>query len=351
MTGKTLTQSDTQTALPPSHHVLPCHRDAATAPEKGFVADVIAGLSKTPKRVSSQHLYDERGSALFDEICQLPEYYLTRSEQAIMRANMREIAREIGPQALLVELGSGNSRKTRLLLNYLKNPQAYLPIDISENHLLATSQRLRQEYPALEVEPIVSDFTRKVDIPPRFAGQRICVYFPGSTIGNFSYDEAISLLQLIADCCGNDGGLLIGFDLQKDKSVLEAAYNDSEGVTAAFSLNLLHRLNQEANATFDVDQFRHVAFYNPRMERIEIYLESKQDQIVRVGDTVIPFAQRERIHTEYSHKYTIGGFSAMAVEAGLIPKNVWVDDRAYFAVMYLEPRGDSPLSDAFSDRL
>lgn len=298
---------------------------------------MLATLAETPKRLNSRHLYDEHGSALFDQICELPEYYLTRTEQSIMQSNIGEIVRQIGPGALLVELGSGSSLKTRLLLDHLEDPLAYLPIDISSEHVLATAQRLHDEYPLLKIEPIVDDFTRRLAIPPRFAGERVCVYFPGSTIGNFPPHEAIRLLRIIADRCGNQGGLLVGFDLQKDCVVLEAAYNDSQGITAAFTLNLLHRLNREAGATFEVDHFRHVAFYNRLAERIEIYLESDREQVVRVADVVLSLSKGERIQTEYSHKYTVAGFAAMAAQAGLTQAQVWVDERNFFAVMYLEP--------------
>lgn len=302
-----------------------------------FVADVVAGLSQSPKRLDSKYLYDERGSALFDRICTLKEYYPTRTELAIMRGGAAEMAQAIGPSAVIVELGSGSSRKTRLLLDHLQQPRAYLPMDISQSHIQATAQRLREEYPGLPIEPLVGDFNETIEIPHRFIGSPICVYFPGSTIGNLTSREAIRLLGMIHDRCGEDGGLLIGFDLQKDVATLETAYNDCQGVTAAFSLNLLQRINREASADFRIADFRHVAIYNPQAARIEISLESLRDQVVRVDDIPISFSQGERILTEYSHKYTLASFTSMAAQAGLLPKKTWLDDQHHFAVMYLEP--------------
>ncbi|TWT51655.1 L-histidine N(alpha)-methyltransferase [Allorhodopirellula solitaria] len=334
--------SNLKATSPPTCRIPPGPINAAVEPKvNGFAREVVKGLLESPKRIDSKHLYDERGSKLFDKICQLPEYYLTRTEQEIMQANVADIVREVGPNALLVELGSGSSQKTRLLLDRLEAPRAYVPIDISAEHLRATARRLRAKYPALEVKPIVGDFTHQIEMPAGFADTSVCIYFPGSTIGNLPRDDAKKLLRIIADRCGQDGGLLIGFDLHKSKSVLEAAYNDSQGVTAAFSINLLRRLNREANANFDIQRFRHVAFYNPSMSRIEIYLESIQDQVVRVGGGDISFARHERILTEYSHKYTLAGFSEMAEESGLTPTSVWLDQRNYFAVMYLEARDGS----------
>lgn len=311
-------------------------RGNPTPQDQKFLADAIEGLSKSSKRVSSKYLYDERGSALFDQICKLPEYYPTRTELSIMKANVMQIVREIGPHANVIELGSGSSLKTRLLLDHLDQPRTYLPIDVSEKHVLATVKQLRDKYPDIEIVPIVDDFCVTLNHSGRFSEDGVCVYFPGSTIGNFTANEALGLLRRIGDWCGNSGGLLIGFDLQKKVSVLEAAYNDADGITAEFSLNLLHRINRELSANFDVDQFGHVAFYNSSAERIEIFLESKCDQIVRIGTVEIPFDEGERIHTEYSYKYTVAGFREMAAKAGLAMRHVWLDDQKYFAVMYLE---------------
>lgn len=301
-----------------------------------FISSVIDGLSQSPKGLSCKYLYDERGSALFDEICGLREYYPAPTEQSILRKNVTEIAGMIGSQAVIVELGSGSSVKTQLLLDHLDRPRAYLPVDISHDHVLATAERLRRDYPGIDIKPIVDDFCVALDDSERFSGERVCVYFPGSTIGNFERETALRLLRKIAHWCGDQGGLLIGFDLQKNVAVIEAAYNDAKGVTAEFSLNLLHRMNREASANFDVDQFQHVAFYNPDAQRMEIYIESKRDQHVRVNDTVVSFSAGERIHIESSHKYTVTGFAAMAGRAGLAMRHVWVDERKYFAVMYLE---------------
>ncbi len=335
---KIVPQPYLQSAWPVTDHLATRlnDRDDEKARDEGFVADVISGLSGRRKHLESKHLYDERGSALFDQICQLPEYYPARTEQAIMRTNAEEIVREIGPNATLVELGSGSSRKTKILLDHLESPSAYVPIDISQDHVLATAMRLRGEYPAIKIEPIVEDFCETLRHSDRFTGERVCVYFPGSTIGNFGRTAATRLLRRIGDWCGEEGGLLIGFDLQKDVSILEAAYNDAQGITAAFSLNLLDRMNREASANFDVEQFQHVGLYDESAERIEIYIESLRDQFVQIGDHSVFFASGERIHTEYSHKYTVAGFTAMAEQSGLARKHVWMDDREYFAVMYLE---------------
>lgn len=333
-----MSQTKLQTAWDSAYHLDVDRSDGFTpqGQDDSFIADALVGLSQTPKRLDCKYLYDDRGSALFDRICELPEYYPTRSELAIMQAYAQDICRTVGPGALVVELGSGSSLKTRLLLKHLQQPRGYLPVDISESHVLAAAQQLQKEFPDLGIEPIVGDFNLAVEIPERFSGSRTCVYFPGSTVGNLLPHQATSLLRKIRMLCGKLGGLLIGFDLQKEVSVLEAAYNDSQGITAEFNLNMLHRLNREASASFELDHFRHVAMYNSSAARIEISIESLIDHIVYVGSVPIAFAAGERILTEYSHKYTIDGFAKLAAEAGLTPTSVWTDAREYFAVMYLE---------------
>ena len=300
-----------------------------------FLEDVLAGLRASPKRLPSKYLYDERGSQLFERICELEEYYPTRVELGIMRRSAREMADAIGSRARLVEYGSGASVKTRLLLDALHEPAAYVPVDISGDHLQQVADRLAAAHPEIEVLPVCADFTRPFDVPvPGGAFSRTAVYFPGSTIGNFSHAQAESLLAQIARQCQAGGGLLIGIDLQKDVSTIEAAYNDREGVTAEFNLNLLARINRELDADFDLDGFTHLAPYDQQANRIEMHLVSQRDQTVRVADEPIQFRRGESICTEHSHKYTIEGFAEMAARAGLALEKVWTDASRYFAVLY-----------------
>ena len=301
-----------------------------------FRDDVLDGLNADQKFLPSKYLYDERGSRLFDRICELDEYYPTRTETQITIDNADSIGECIGSNAVIVEYGSGSSTKTRVLLDHLEKPRAYMPVDISEDHLLCTSRKLQGEYPWLDIHPVVADFTSGFDLPADLDGERICVYFPGSTIGNLEEYAATELLQRIAWQCGPGGGALIGFDLQKSKEVLELAYNDPHGVTAEFSLNVLRRINRDLQADFDLSQYEHCSFYNEAKGRIEIYIESLVDEVVEISGEQIQMKCGERIHTEYSHKYTIDGFAQMAAEAGLIQNRVWTDDREYFALMHLK---------------
>lgn len=301
-----------------------------------FLADALAGLSAGRKSLPCKYLYDERGSQLFDRICELDEYYLTRTETQITADNAEAIAEAIGTGAVLVEYGSGSSLKTRVLLDHLQAPAAYIPVDISEEHLLGTARVLQNEYPELDVRPITADFTQGFDMPQGLNSERTCVYFPGSTIGNLEKHAAIRVLRLISEQIGSSGGLLIGFDLQKSREVLEQAYDDSLGVTASFTLNILRRANRELGADFDLSQFEHVSFYNAEAGRIEIYIESQCDQSVTIAGEQIEFEAGERIHIEYSHKYTISGFAQMAEAVGFSQRAVWTDDDNYFAVMYFE---------------
>ncbi len=300
-----------------------------------FLADALLGLRSEQKFLHCKYLYDRRGSKLFDMICELDEYYPTRTEASITMENAADIGACIGDEAVLVEYGSGSSTKTRVLLEHLKAPRAYLPVDISEEHLLDTSEQLRSEYPGLRVQPIVADFTAEVDLPEEHAQHPVCVYFPGSTIGNLEVDDALLLLERIAWQSGEGGGLLIGFDLQKSVEVLERAYNDEAGITAEFNLNLLRRMNRELEADFDVEQFAHVAFYSQTHNRIEIYIESLCDQQVTIAGETIQFELGERILTEYSHKYSISGFAQLAEQAGFRQNKVWTDDANFFALMHL----------------
>jgi dimethylhistidine N-methyltransferase len=297
---------------------------------------VLAGLRRPRKRLPCKYFYDAEGSRLFDRICELPEYYLTRTELAIMHRHAGEMAAAIGRRATLIEYGSGSSTKTRVLLDRLDAPAAYVPIDISGEHLLRSAGALADVYPHVEVHPVCADYTTRFDVPePQAPSRRRAVYFPGSTIGNFEPDDAARFLRGIARVCGPGGGLLIGVDLKKDPATLHAAYNDAAGVTAAFNLNLLARLNRDVDADFNVSAFAHYAFYNPRKGRIEMHLVSRAPQAVNVGGETIRFAQGESVFTESSYKYTLVDFAQLAVAAGFTPQRVWTDAERRFSVHYL----------------
>lgn len=300
------------------------------------IAEILEGLGKREKQISPKYFYDERGSQLFDEITELPEYYLTETEIAIMQDNVAEIADLVGPQASLIEFGSGSSLKTRILLEHLHELAAYVPVDISEEHLLASAEAIRDEFGHIEVLPVVADFTQPFDLPsPKVMPLRNIVYFPGSTIGNLEYDDALSLLKVMHQEAGEDGALLIGVDLQKDPALIETAYNDSRGVTADFNLNMLRRINNDYGANFDLDAFEHEARYNADHGRVEIRLISQRDQDILLGGERIPIAEGEAILTEYSHKYTLDGFAKLAARADFEVGKVWTDDRQLFSVQYL----------------
>lgn len=300
-----------------------------------FLDDVLRGLRRTPKCLPCKYLYDRTGSRLFDRICELEEYYLTRAELAIMEESCHEIARELGSGVLLIEYGSGSSTKTRLLLDYLAAPAFYVPVDISREHLAASAARLARMYPHVEVLPVCADFTGDFHLPePSRLPSRRVVYFPGSTIGNFEIDDAIALLRRMAETCGPVGGLLIGIDLKKDPRTIEAAYNDSEGVTAEFNLNLLRRINRELQADFRLDRFRHRAVYDSRRGRVELGLVSQCRQSVTVAGEVFWLERGEEVRTEYSHKYTVDEFSELAARAGFTLSRRWTDPPQRFAILY-----------------
>jgi dimethylhistidine N-methyltransferase len=304
--------------------------------EHEFCNDVLAGLAMSPKRIPSKYLYDRRGSRLFDAICDLPEYYLTRTELEITQRFAGEMAAQIGPRAMLIELGSGSSVKTRIMLNHLHSPVVYVPVDISQDHLLQTAAELAVAYPQLQILPVHGDFTRELQLPgPDRQETGRTVYFPGSTIGNFTADESKSVLGRIGTLCGIGGGLLVGIDLQKDVSTIEAAYNDNQGITAEFNLNLLRRINRELGANFDLRSFHHLAFYDPSHCRIDIRLISDRNQIVCVAGSQFRFAKGEPIHTEYSHKFTVDGFASLAERAGFTLRRDWTDKKRFFALLYL----------------
>lgn len=312
------------------------HQSINQRPDQEFFSDVIDGLSQENKKLSCKYFYDERGSQLFDQICELDEYYLTRTEQNIMNRHVSEMAAQLGERVMLIEFGSGSSTKTQVLLESLINPAAYVPLDISEEHLVKTAIGLRHSFPEIEILPVVADFTLPFELPtPTIQPSHSAVYFPGSTIGNFEPSEARRLLSNIASLVGRDGGLLIGIDLQKDPSIIHAAYNDEAGVTEQFNLNLLKRVNAELDADFEIDQFEHLAFYDESKGRVELNIVSECSQLVSVGDQTFEFAEGERIFTEYSHKYTIDGFAKLAGGAGFSLHQSWTDRQQLFAVLHL----------------
>ncbi|QDT09768.1 L-histidine N(alpha)-methyltransferase [Planctomycetes bacterium K23_9] len=316
-----------------------------TSPTDNFLRDVQHGLSQSQKTLPCKYLYDERGSELFDAICETGEYYPTRTELDIMQRNAESISYQIGTRVMLVEYGSGSSIKTRILLDALDSPVAYVPVDISEDHLLRTAAELQATYPDTEILPVVADFTQPFSLPRSDqAYSHVALYFPGSTIGNFTPAAAGDLLKNMSSMLGPQGGLLIGIDLQKDVSTIEAAYNDKSGITAEFNLNLLARINAELSGDFRLDNFRHRAVYNPKEHRIEISLVSQCDQSVRIGSTTFRFDQDEAILTEYSHKYTIDDFAEFASQFGFSLHKHWTDDDGYFGVMHLVLDHTSPSS-------
>ena len=304
---------------------------------EAFLSEVLAGLSATPKRISPKWLYDERGSHLFDRITELEEYYPTRIETGILSRNVDEIAGALGEGSVLIEYGSGSSSKTRILLDRLRRLAAYVPIDISRDHLLKSAEALRAEYPSLPVVPVVADYTESYELPPEVDhGAHRVVFFPGSTIGNFHPVEARRFLEGVARVCDHDGGLLIGFDLKKDPAVIHGAYNDAQGVTAEFNLNLMRRMNRELGADFDTGAFLPYAFYNPREGRVEMHLVSMRAQDVRIAGRTFSFAEGESLWTESSYKFSQVEFEALASEAGFDVVRTWTDPARLFAVMYLE---------------
>jgi dimethylhistidine N-methyltransferase len=305
-----------------------------------FRADVLRGLRRRTKRLPCKYFYDEAGSRLFDRICELPEYYPTRTELSILRADAAEMAARLGTNSLVVEYGSGSGTKTRLLLEALDRPAGYLPVDIARDHLERSAAALASDFPQLDVLPVCTDFTRPFALPPNLpAAARRVVYFPGSTIGNFGPSAARRLLADMAELVGPGGALLIGVDLKKDPRVLEPAYDDAEGVTAAFNRNLLIRINRELAGTFRPERFFHHAPYNPTHGRIEMHLISSRRQTVRVAGESITFAEGESILTECSYKFTVRGFQALAAAAGWRARRVWTDPKRWFSVQYLTVAG------------
>ncbi|KDB10003.1 methyltransferase [Burkholderia sp. lig30] len=316
---------------------------AADGPHPGeFARDLLAGLSRSPRSIPPKYFYDAAGSALFDRICELPEYYPTRAELAILRTHAADIVRRIGPGADIVEFGAGSLAKIRILLDAFapdSAPARYVPVDISAEHLHDSAGRLRAAYPWLDVAPLAADYTRAEQLLPLSATRRRRIgFFPGSTIGNFTLDEADRFLRDAARLL-RGGALLVGVDLVKDPDTLHRAYNDAQGVTARFNLNLLRRANAELGADFDLDGFAHRAFYDPPRQRIEMHLVSLREQTVRVLGRAFRFDAGEHIHTENSHKFTIDGFREVASRAGFEPGAVWTDAAGLFSVHWLRSPG------------
>lgn len=308
---------------------------SATAPDD-FLHALQLGLARPQKSISPKYFYDGPGSALFDRICALPEYYPTRTECALLEQHVGEIAQHIGAQAEVLEFGAGSLAKMRLLMQGLNQPTRFIPIDISGEHLAQSAQLLAVDFPMLEVLPLVADYTNELALPPVHVRSRRRVgFFPGSTIGNLAPSEALAFLSRTAKYL-RAGGLLLGADLVKHPDQLHAAYNDSQGVTAQFNLNVLARANRELGADFVLDHFAHSAFYNAPLRRIEMHLLSTCDQVVHIGGQTYGFADGETLHTENSYKFTLNGLRELARQAGFTPVTTWTDPEHLFCLIWLE---------------
>lgn len=313
-----------------------------TAPEfevddlrEEFAEAVLSGLAQDEKTIPCRFLYDARGSELFEKITDLNEYYPTRTEIALLERIGPELAKLAGPGRAVIEFGSGSSRKTHVLIDHLDDIAAYVPIDISDDALAEAAQRLFQRHPELTVLPVHGDFGGDIDLPKSIRMSPKLGFFPGSTIGNLNRDEALAFLSDTAKLVGHNGTLLIGVDLKKPLEILLPAYNDKEGITAEFNLNLLHRINRELDGDIDVSNFAHEAIYNADAGRIEIYIRSLIDQEISVCGQQVSLEQSERIHTENSHKYSISEFRELAAEAGWKSEHVWTDPEQLFSIHYL----------------
>jgi dimethylhistidine N-methyltransferase len=316
------------------------------APEtQNFAEEVLDGLRKPVRELPCKYFYDERGSDLFEEITRLEEYYPTRTEVGILRENIDEVVACVGSEAMLIEYGSGSSRKTTILLDHLPDLAAYVPIDISSEHLAESARRIANRYPRLDVLPVAADYNDssfKIPSTANHVSHRV-VYYPGSTIGNFHPADAVAFLARIRNVVGTGGGLVLGVDLKKDPAVLHRAYNDSAGVTAEFNLNILRRINRELDGDFRLDRWRHRAIYNGEAGRIELHLVSLEDQEVQVDGETFEFDAGETIWTESSYKYSVDEFAEIAGKAGFDVTSVWTDADDLFSVQYLTSRrsGDS----------
>lgn len=299
------------------------------------VGEILAGLIASPRTLSPKFFYDSVGASLFDRITLLPEYYLTRMERDIFQRHAVEIGAELGAGRVLIEPGSGSSEKVELLLDALR-PSAYVPLEITESHLLEASRSLVERYPWLIVHAVCADYTNGMNLPASLPAGRRILFFPGSTIGNFEPAEAGRFLAEMHRACGEGGSLLIGVDLRKDEATLNAAYNDREGITARFNRNILAHVNRLVGGNFDIERFQHVAFFNPVESRVEMHLESLEDQCINLGAEEIEMERGERIHTENSYKYTLEGFQRIARLAGFTPRETWCDDAGWFSVQLLD---------------
>lgn len=299
-------------------------------------SEILNGLHNIPKSLPSKLFYDERGSELFDRICQLPEYYPTRTEMHIMSKNIREITDMIGDDVLLIEMGSGNSNKIRTLLDYMDHPAAYVPVDISGKYLYSAVRELQADYRDMRIIPVVADYTHAFTLPEiDVEFEKKIIFYPGSTIGNFKPDQAVRFLKTCAGLIGGRGNMIIGVDLIKESSLLEEAYNDREGITAAFNSNILLHVNRLLNANFRPELFKHKAFFNKSESRIEMHLISLRNQTVRLGYEKIQLGKGESIHTENSYKYSLDSFRQIALKAGFDVTKTWTDANDYFSIQYL----------------
>jgi L-histidine Nalpha-methyltransferase len=299
-----------------------------------FKSETIAGLRKTPKHIPSKFFYDERGSQLFEAITDLPEYYLTRTEISILTDHLPAMATRIGTDATIIEFGTGAGVKTKMLLEALVNPRAYIPIDISREQLMLASHDLSQHFPNLGIHPIFADYTSAISLPIEPNLGRNVIFFPGSTIGNFTPAEAIDFLRKAAKLIGWEGSLLIGFDRVKDARVLEAAYNDAQGITAAFNRNLIYRIRAEFGVSIAPEDFDHFSFFNQEESRIEMHLVNRNERTLKLDDEEIHFDAGEHIVTEYSYKYTSEAFNEILTASGFEIQDRWNDSQNYFEVCY-----------------
>ncbi len=308
------------------HDYHPVFEDLETA--------VINGLSQSPKQLHPKFFYDEKGSQIFDQICDQPEYYVPDVERDIFERYADEIIACLGEDCNIIEPGAGSSKKIRFLLDRM-NPAMYVPMDISAEHLRSSAQQLSQDYSTLPIHAICVDHTKPYKLPSEIPTDKRVFFYPGSSLGNFNPEEAIHFLQDLHHKTG-DGSLLIGIDTKKPVDVLNRAYNDKAGATAAFNLNLLKRIENELDADINVDGFYHHAFYNAEIGRIEMHLYSHKKQQLRISGNIFHFEANESIHTENSYKYSIEEFQALAWEAGWKGKKVWQDEQHYFSVHFLE---------------
>jgi len=299
-----------------------------------YIAELYEGLTSPQKTINPKYFYDQLGSELFEKITELPEYYPTRTEISILQTHATSIAELLGDNVVLIEPGAGSCSKVRHLLDAIK-PQCYLPMDISAEFLFQSARQLERDFDWLNLQPIAADFTRNIDLPALPDAANKVIFYPGSTIGNFEPDDAIEFLSQAKAIIGDQGGVLIGIDLQKDHNLLHAAYNDACGITEQFNLNILNHVNTLIDSDFDLNNFSHRAFYNDQKNRIEMHLVCEQSHTVRCDDSTITFDAGESIHTESSYKYTLGGIESLAKAAGLQLEQSWVDQQALFSVNYL----------------